>query len=166
MHTLLKAKRLEHIAQRIGFALWQIQELEGVAAQFFVLVAKAEVGMGQEKANALVEEAQNKTFGATVNKLIKGNHLPSELNARFSALLLERNWLVHNSRASSRSAIYHQPDYEQLITKVDSIADESLSLLKELSKQSEIYLLKIGITTEKLQSITEQTLQQWHASRD
>jgi hypothetical protein len=34
---LQKADRLAAITQRIGFALWQIQGLEGVAAQYFVL---------------------------------------------------------------------------------------------------------------------------------
>jgi uncharacterized protein YutE (UPF0331/DUF86 family) len=165
MQTLLRAERLEHIAQRIGFALWQLQELEGVAAQFFVLVAKAEIGMGQEKANALVEEAQSKTFGATVNKLVKGNHIPPDLQQRFSVLLSERNWLVHNSRSSSRSAIHHQADYEQLIERVENIADESLHLLKALSTQSESFMLKMGVSPEKLQQLTEQTLRQWHAGK-
>jgi uncharacterized protein YutE (UPF0331/DUF86 family) len=146
MYTLLSAERLEHIAQRIGFALWQIQELERVAAQLFVLVAKAEIGMSQEIADALVEEAQSKTFGATVNKLKTGKHLKADLQERFSALLSERNWLVHNSRSSSRSAIHHQADYKTLITRVDNIADESLSLLKALSNNSEEFLLKMGVS--------------------
>ena len=42
-----EAERLKIITQRIGFALWQIQELEGVSAQYFVIVTQAKKGMGE-----------------------------------------------------------------------------------------------------------------------
>ena len=60
-HQLEKADRLAAITQRIGFALWQIQELEGVSAQYFVLVVQAKKGMGLAAGNALEEKAKKKT---------------------------------------------------------------------------------------------------------
>ena len=44
---LEKANRLRESTQRIGFAIWQIQELEGVSAQYFVLTAQAQKGNGR-----------------------------------------------------------------------------------------------------------------------
>jgi hypothetical protein len=64
---LEKANRLTEITQRIGFCLWQIQELEGVSAQYFVLLAQAKKGMGLTAGNALSEKAKKKTFGEPVN---------------------------------------------------------------------------------------------------
>ena len=101
MERLIRAERLNQIAQKVGFTIWQIQELEGAAVQFYVLVALAQAGMGEEAGNALLEQVQSKTFGSTVNRLIKGNHLPECLKERFTKFLSERNWLVHNSRADS-----------------------------------------------------------------
>lgn len=58
-----KADRLDEISKRVGFALWQLQELEGVAVQYFVLLVQAKKGMGLAEGTALVEKAQSNTFG-------------------------------------------------------------------------------------------------------
>jgi hypothetical protein len=42
-----KANLFNDITQRIGFALWQIQERERFSAQYFVLLAQAKKGMGE-----------------------------------------------------------------------------------------------------------------------
>ena len=39
-----KAERLAAITQKVGFTLWQLQELEGATAVYFVLVAQARRG--------------------------------------------------------------------------------------------------------------------------
>jgi uncharacterized protein YutE (UPF0331/DUF86 family) len=146
MQKFIQAERLNLIAQHVGFAVWQIQELESSAAQFYVLVALAQAGMGEEAGYALVEQAQSKTFGSTVNKLVKGNHLPEELKERFTKFLAERNWLVHNSKANSRNAVYHQSHFEELIKKLEAIADEALALLGTLPALSEDYLLSNDVS--------------------
>jgi hypothetical protein len=63
------ADRLNLILSRVGFALWQIQELESAAANYFVLLVQAQKDMGLEAGNLLFENAQKKTFGATVRRL-------------------------------------------------------------------------------------------------
>lgn len=55
-----EADRLATVTQIVGFALWQLQESEGVAAGSFVLLAQAKKGMGLAEGNALVERAQGK----------------------------------------------------------------------------------------------------------
>ncbi|MBU0808268.1 MAG: hypothetical protein KKD30_09680 [Gammaproteobacteria bacterium] len=162
MQKIIQAERLNHIAQKVGFAIWQIQELEGAAAQFYVLVALAQAGMGEEAGNALVDQAQNKTFGSTVNKLVKGDHLPEELKERFTKFLSERNWLVHNSKANSRNAIHHQNHFEDLIKKLEVIADEALALLSTLPGLSEDFLISNDVDTSKAQAIANQKLKEWH----
>ena len=97
------ANRLSAVTQTVGFALWQLQELEGASAQYFVLLAQAEKGMGLVAGAALIEKAQSKTFGATIHQIAKAGLLSPELETRFTNLLAERNWLVHSSRATSRS---------------------------------------------------------------
>ncbi len=162
MQKLLQADRLNQIAQKVGFAVWQIQELEGAAAQFYVLVALAQAGMGEEAGNALVDQAQSKTFGSTVNKLVKGNHLPDELKERFTIFLSERNWLVHNSKADSRNAIHHQNHFEKLITRLELIADEALALLSMLPALSKKFLISNGIDTDRMQTFASTKLKEWH----
>jgi hypothetical protein len=98
---LQKADRLDLIARKVGFALWQLQELEGSAAQYLVLVAKAKPGIGLAAGQALVEEAQSRTFGRTISDLLKTGRLAQAVEVRFETVLVERNWLVHQSRSTS-----------------------------------------------------------------
>ena len=88
-----RAQRLADITQCVGFALWQVQELEGVAAQYLVLRTKALLGMGSAAGNELVAKAQSRTFGFTLREIAGAGLFESELQARFDALLSERTGL-------------------------------------------------------------------------
>src|ERR1700674_533447 len=57
-----RAYRLAEITQKVGFALWQLQELEVITALYFVLVAQARRGMGFTDGNAVVKIAQSKNI--------------------------------------------------------------------------------------------------------
>ena len=54
---------------------------------YFVLVAQARMGMGATAGNALVENAQSKTFGKTVSELGKASLLKPDIQQRFDSLL-------------------------------------------------------------------------------
>lgn len=164
MHQLQLANRLSAITQKVGFALWQLQELEGVSAQYFVLLVQAEKGMGLVAANALIEKAKHKTFGATIHQMTKAGLLSSELDTRFTYLLTERNWLVHKSRASSRSAIYSDTSMNKLISRLDAMADESLALIKEVAVLVDRFVKTHGITEQQINEKTNQLLEEWHTS--
>jgi len=161
---LQKATRLAAITQRIGFALWQIQELEDVVAQYFVLLVQAKKGMGLDAGKALVDKAQNKTFGGTIHQMVKAGLLSPEVEFRFSNLLSERNWLVHKSRRTSRSAIHSNSVAQKLLIRLNSMADESKALLKEIGLVAERYVENQGVSEQKIEAAANQILEQWHAS--
>lgn len=149
-NDIAKADRLKAIAEHIGFALWQLQELEGAAAQYYVLIAKASPGMGAEAGQELLDEARSKTFGKTVTRLLKSGLVPGEPMARFQALLDERNWLVHNSRSTSRSAVHDELVCVQLLVRIDAIADEAFALLEEVSKLAKAFVLSKGFSPQEI----------------
>ena len=161
---LEKADRLAAITQRIGFALWQIQELEGVTAQYFVLVVQAKKGMGLAAGNTLDKKAKEKTFGATIHQVSKAGLLSSEIEGRFTNLLSERNWLVHRSRADSRGAIHSALEMQRLVVRIDKMAEESLSLLREIGALSEAHVKKYGVTKEYIDKKAKELQEQWHGS--
>jgi hypothetical protein len=165
-HLLLqlrKADRLHAITQKVGFALWQLQELEGMSAQYFVLIVQASPGMGLTAGQALLDKALSKTFGGTVTQLVKARRLSKQLEARFQALLAERNWLVHSSRSTSRDAIHSAQACQALIHRLDKIAGEASALIKEIGKEAEIFVKKYGVAAEQVQKQTAETLRRWHA---
>jgi len=161
---LEKANRLSAITQQIGFSLWQLQELEGVCATYYVLVEEAKFGMGEEAGNKLEENARKKTFGATIHKLVKAGLLTEEVEERFKKLLSERNWLVHSSRASSRNAIHSDSHMLALLERLRQISEEALSLLKHVGALTEAYVKKYGVSEEFIEKKSKEILEQWHST--
>jgi hypothetical protein len=158
------ANRLSEITQRIGYALWQIQELEGVSATYYVLVEKATFGMGVVAGNELEEEAKKKTFGVTIHKIVKAGLLSAEIESRITSLLMERNWLVHSSRADSRNAIHSDNEMRKVLTRLNKIADEALYLLKHIGSLTEKYAKDHGVTSSYIDEKSKEILKQWHST--
>ncbi len=164
LDQLEKADRLNAITQRVGYALWQLQELEGVTAQYFVLSAKAKKGMGLDAGNTLLDKAMKNTFGVTIKQMSKAGLLSAELQDRFDNLLNERNWLVHKSRADSRSAIHKREVMERVVKRIDAIADEGLFLLKKIGGLSDAHVKKHGLSEEYIAKTAKKILERWHTS--
>lgn len=160
-HQLEMAERLSAITQKVGFALWQIQILEGVAAKYFVLLTQAQKGMGLAAGNALIDKAKSKTFGSTIHQIGKAGLLSSVLEKRFATLLEERNWLVHRSREDSRSVIHGDKIAKALIGRLDAMADEATSLLKEIGLLVEKFVRQHGVSAEYIDKVSKELLEQW-----
>lgn len=158
-----QAERLSLIAERIGFTLWQLQELEGMAALYVVLVTQAKKGMG-EAGIALLESAQDRTFGTTVRKITKAGLLDVGLQARFDKILEERNWLVHRSRGTNRNVISSGSGMAEVVGRVDVLAEEALALLRILGSMIDAYMREQGVSKEEIDKRASDLLEQWHAS--
>jgi hypothetical protein len=158
------AERLAVITQKLGFVLWQIQELEGVSAQCFVLLAQAQQGIGLAKGQTLVETAQRKTFGATIREMSKAGLLSADLESRFMRLLSERNWLVHKSRSSNRSAVHNDDSMRRLLSRLEMIDDEADGLLRELNTLAERHVKQRGVSAEYIRAKADELLEQWHST--
>lgn len=161
---LERADRLTTVTQNVGFALWQLQELEGVAAGYFVLLVQAKKGMGLAAGSALVEKAQAKTFGATLHQIAKAGLISPEMEGRFEKILAERNWLVHRSRAESRNAIHNAKAMAALVARLEAMADEALALLKHIGGETTSFVQQHGVSTDYVEQVSKQLLEQWHAA--
>lgn len=165
MHPLTSrleaADRLNVILHRIGFALWQIQELESVAANYFVLLVQAQKGMGLEAGNLLIEKAKKKTFGTTVRRLAEAGLLTPQLERRLKDLLAERNWLVHGSREASRNAPYNDAAASKLLDRIDAITKQALELLKEIGELVVAFAKKHGTTEQYIAETSKRLLEEW-----
>lgn len=159
---LQRADRLYAVTQRIGFTLWQIQELENCAAHYFVLVAQARKGMGQTAGYELIDKALSKTFGSTIQQMCKAGLLSAELEGRFRALLMERNWLVHKSRAASRNVIHNDRAMSVFLHRLDGMVEESDKLLHEVFALSEAHVKSLGITQQEVDKSAADLIEQWH----
>ena len=164
LSQLDKADRLSAITQRVGFALWQLQELEGVTAQYFDVAAQSKKGIGLDAGNVLLDKAKKNTFGETIRQITKAGLLSAELQDVFKNLLRERNWLVHRSRAESRSAIHSDVAMQRVMNRLDSLAGEALILLRKMGALSDAHAKKHGVSEEYIAKKANEILEQWHTS--
>ena len=51
-----------------------------------------------------------------------------------------------------------------LLVRIDKMAEESLSLLREIGTLCEAHVKKYGVTEEYIDKKAKKLLQQWHAS--
>lgn len=158
---LAPGNRLAMITQEIGYALWQLQNLEETTAQYFVLLTQAKPQMGIEAGKILFEKASKKTFGTTIHALVKTECLSSEIKRRFIALLKERNWLVHSSLRDNRRAVHEDAAAQKLMTRLIEISDETLVLHKHIGHLIENYTKSCGVSTARIDKLTEELLNEW-----
>lgn len=160
------AERLDVITQRIGHCLWQIQELEGVAATYFVLLTQLRRGMDRNEAETLVEKAKSKTFGVTVRQIVQAGLLDAALSGRLTRLLEERNWLVHQSRRDSRNAVHHDASMQKLLGRIELMGDEAGALLQEFGVLTQAFGEQRAVSTQRLREMAAQLLDRWHSADD
>lgn len=160
---LKKAGRLEAITKHLGFTLWQLQALEDATAQHYVLVALSTRGMGIEAGKELDESVKGNTFGKTIHALRKAEKMPENLEQRFLALLKERNWLVHSSRATNRAAVHNDKACDALLKQLESLAEEARLLLHEVGCASERFVQQHGVSKTEVERLTQEVLKSWHS---
>lgn len=162
---LRKADRLDAITKHVGFALWQLQALEDATAQHYVLVALATRGMGIEAGQQLDESVKNNTFGRTIHALCKAGKMPEAIEQRFLGLLKERNWLVHSSRSTNRTAVHDDQACQSLLNRLEGLAEETRLLLHEIGNASEKFVYQHGISKQEVERLTQEVLNSWHAEQ-
>ncbi|HMY50825.1 MAG TPA: hypothetical protein PLN96_03025 [Zoogloea sp.] len=161
---LRRADRLDAITKSLGFALWQLQALEETTANYYVLVALATRGMGIEAGRKLDDSVKGNTFGKTIHALRDSGKMPSKIEQRFLALLKERNWLVHKSRATNRGAVHDNQACDSLLVRLDQLAEEARLLLREIGKASEKFVVQSGVPIEEVDRLTHEILNSWHST--
>lgn len=161
VNHLVKADRLAAITQRIGFALWQLQELEWATTNYLVVRLRAKRGIGEEAGGTLLKSVGKRPFGSLLKELSDAGVLEPELAQKLQAVLKDRNWLVHRSRRENRAVLTSDEQCATLIAKLESISAEALSMLKQVGQLLERYVLESGVSKEFIDQESERLLVQW-----
>lgn len=136
---------LSELLAHVGYAFWQLAECEDAVAHYLVLRLKATRGTGKDAGEALLAEAQGRTFGSLLTELMNAGVLETSLQDRLSALLKERNWLVHRAKRESRGVLFRAPDYERLRARIDAIAEEATTLNTLVAQALEKHVVSLGV---------------------
>lgn len=156
-----KSELLAGLTQSIGFAVWQLQELEWTMATFIVLLLKAHRGIGQEIGEQLLATAGKRTLGSLINEAKAAKLLQEKLATRLEKILDDRNWLIHRSRREHRHILSSRSGSATLIARIEAISDEALLLLKTVAELTDQYVRKSGISEKTIARETQRLLKEW-----
>ena len=147
--------------QHVGFAVWQLQELETLAASYLVVRVKATKGIGKEKGEALLATAEKCTFGTLLRDLEKAGVVPTSMSSRLQTALNDRNWLVHRSRRDSRGILDSPETYSALTVRLERMSADALQLLKELGLELEAYVVSQGVSQAQIDADAARIARSW-----
>ena len=153
-----KSARLTAFCDRIGFAVWQLQDLETVCAKYLMLRTCIKEGVTENDYDGLVAKALGKPFGATLRAAAEANVFSGPLQTRFKEILSERNWLIHKSRLDNRAAFYSDSAAIDLIQRIDKISAGVRELMVEIDKLIDSDAIESGIDLADLGRWTDEML--------
>jgi hypothetical protein len=156
-----KAQRLSMLMQRVGFALWQVQELENTAAGYIVVRLRETRGVGIDQGMKISTNVEGQMLGRLIGELAKAGVIASDLASRLTAFLKERNWLVHHSRRENRGVLSDDAMFAGLLTRLDTVAEDALALTKELGREMEEYVVSSGVSRDSIDREAERLSQSW-----
>jgi hypothetical protein len=157
----ITSKEFVDITRCVGFAVWQLQLLEQVAACYLILVHKAEPTTAREQVQTMFAKAEKKTLGQLFGEIRDSSKGAATFLPRLEALVDERNWLVHRSRHQNRKDLYSPERRQALIDRIEALAAEALSIAKEFENATEEHLLSFGVSKAELDARAAAIYRDW-----
>lgn len=156
-----QATRLSTLMQAVGFAVWQLQELETTAITFAVIRLRASRGMGEVAGRALLEKGERRTLGHVLQELRARGLIDGAVDEDLRDVLDQRNWLVHRARRETRGVLTDDSRLSDLLARLDSLADRTLALQKVLASEIDAYVLSSGVKKKTVERETEEVAKRW-----
>lgn len=158
---LEKAERLSSLMQSVGFAVWQLQELETTVAGYLVIRLHACPGIGQKRGEALIQRAQSRTLGSLLKELNKSGVVEDEIAAKLEGILEQRNWLIHRARRENRGVLTNELRLGELLQTFGNLAEQSIELQKALTVETESYVLSTGADKAMIDAEASRLANSW-----
>ncbi len=146
--------------QSVGF-LWQLQELETTVATYLVVRVQAHRSMGKMNGDSLQKRAAGRTLGALLKDLAKAGVIEDSLSIELNEILEQRNWLVHRARRENRGVISNPGHLNELLNRLDSLANRSLATMKLLATNLEQYVVSTGVDPNFIEREANRLIQEW-----
>lgn len=157
----LTEETLQEVTAQIGFAVWQIQILEGAVATYLIFVHKAKPGMARQEVEEMFTKARKSTLGNLLRQLGTSQTASSPLAEQLDKFVEDRNWLVHRSRHESHRCMNSVSGRAALIARLLGIADDALRLMKDFQSATEAHLATLGVPKEQIDQDAARQLKEW-----
>lgn len=162
LHLRLEmAGRLDAVLRCLGYALWQLQELETAIATCVVVRLRDSRGVGTVAGTAISASVEKRTLGQLLHELSGAGVLTDDQVARLRDLLEDRNWLVHRSRRDHRGILTDDIELRALVERLEGVSERTLVLLKEVGAEIERYVVSTGVPQELIDREAARLVESW-----
>ncbi|WP_027393237.1 hypothetical protein [Aquimarina latercula] len=146
-----KASQKEiHLYTLLGESLSAVQILED-ALSYAIVLKKTEPDQKKE-ADDLLEKQRFYTFGKAIEVAKKESLLPKNLEIELSKLLIERNWLIHDSITSNKNDFKSDAYFSKLFERIKPITTKALKLQISIELDLIEYSKKKGIDMSNVEN--------------
>src|SRR5436853_488831 len=149
------------VTQTVGFAVWQLQVLEQVAAIYLVLVHKALPATARDEVQTMFAKTEKRTLGQLFGEIRDSTEGKATFLPDLEALVDERNWLIHRSRHQNRKDLYFSEKRSALNNRIEALAAEALRIAKEFELATERHMISLGIPTAELDRLSAEIFRSW-----
>lgn len=91
----LSPDALNEVVAQVGFALWQIQILEGTVGAYLVFVHQATPALARSEVEKMFAKTGKSTLGQLLRAIRATHNPPQNLVEQLDLFVPRRNWLVH-----------------------------------------------------------------------
>ena len=144
----------------LGRALWALGAFESYLVYYIVVVLKSSFDT-MEAAEKELDRGFSSTLGNLLREFRKYRELSPDLDRRFDAFKIERDWLCHRIYRQNHTDLLNRPRFESLIRRLHAFKAEATALSDILDRSFDQWRAAQGITQEELDAEIKRTLDSW-----
>lgn len=143
---------LERLYQKIGKAIWYVQNVEGALCTLIMVVGEIKEPGALENGviDEIFETKRLFTFGNLLKNAQKENILDQNLLRDLHSLKKERDWLVHRINHELSQELYVQESRRSIFDRIEQISVSSLALQSSILEVLYRYSQEKGLDTAAL----------------
>lgn len=144
----------------MGKALWESQGFERMLATHLVILGIKKKPSEDELLNALQAKFAH-SLGLVWKKHKESSTLDPEFEKRINEFKQERDWLVHQLYRLNFEDLHSEDAFCRLISRVDHLAEEAMSLIKIFDGLIIAYFQARGLSPEEIRKVQQAEIENW-----
>lgn len=155
MRRQILPDELDYLFNRIGTAIWHLQNVEGAIVPFIIVkgIAKELNSLPKRRADELEAKYNKMTLGQLIGQLTNLALVEETLLKRLKTFNSERKWIVHNSVRESGDHLYTLSGRNNFFIRVEAFIEEAISLHHHIGDLLTDYVVSKGASIDQINRI-------------
>lgn len=152
---------LRELTSHLGFAMWQVQEVEVALRDLLLLKKYFKKGVAKSAWDQTTKKVSKLSFGQLLTEVRAADIVEDSLADALQELVGRRNWLVHHSRADTRGVMTNALLYESLTRHCVEVVTRALELQRAVSEESLAFIEASNPDREAIAKALAGTMEAW-----